>query len=830
MAGARGANREMTRALEGLRVLDFTTGMAGALATMVLADNGAEVILVETRPGAEEGWTDDPTYLLWHRGKKSVLVDLETSAGRERLQRLMEHADVLVESLDPGLAERLGIGFESAAASNPSLVYCSISAFGRAGPYAHLTLSDGIVNAKTGRMRDQVGHQGDRPTYRAVNDTSYHTAMFCVQAILAGLRVAAQIGQGQQIETSLLNGTTAPNNPWLRFEGCELPPDLYPNQVDRSDVLNGALALDRKEGDPTMAIPSQLCTPCLDGKWIMHAHPQPKLFMSWIGVIGFDWIWDDERYKGAPTFFPSDDDRIRLNLMIFDRMKEKTSSEWIELYQQNPDCAGDVMQSTHEALYNPHFHEKHVIEVEDPRVGRMLQVGPLVAMSETPAQVRAPAPLRGQHTVEVLDKLSGPRKRQRPSPNPATALRPPLDGVVVLELATWVATPFAGALLADLGARVIKIEPLSGDPMRGRFTNEDNAVRVNQGKESIAVNLQAAEGQAILRRLVQQADIVVHNYRPGVPERLGLDYGMLRALKPDLVYVCASSYGSSGPDARRAAFNPTVGAFSGNSVFQSGEGNVPIGDQSPDPIAGSAVATAALLGLTARDRLGIGQYLETSMALSCVYCNSDDAFDYKGKAPRKNPDKEQLGIEATYRLYRAKDGWVFVDAVADTEFATLCVALGLGELPTVPRFSTKEARYESREVLGELLAEQFTSRTADEWESHLTSAGVACARADGLGYRRFIHDDPHARAVRLMVPTSHWAFSSRTRDGRYWRHRPVADFSLTMCEEGRPYAALGEHTETILARAGYSPSQILELEQMDLVASAGHEGDRAPAR
>ena len=207
-------------------------------------------------------------------------------------------------------------------------------------------------------MRDQVGHQEDRPTYRAVNDTSYHTAMFCVQAILAGLRVVARTGQGQHIETSLLNGTTAPNNPWLRFDGSQLPPDLYPNQVDRSDVLNGALVLDRKEGDPTMAIPSQLCTPCLDDKWIMHAHPQPKLFRSWIGVIGFDWIWEDERYKAAPTSFPSDDDRIRLNLMIFDRMREKTSTEWIELYQQNPDCAGEVMQSTHEALYNPHFRRK----------------------------------------------------------------------------------------------------------------------------------------------------------------------------------------------------------------------------------------------------------------------------------------------------------------------------------------------------------------------------------------------------------------------------------------------------------------------------------------
>ena len=196
------------------------------------------------------------------------------------------------------------------------------------------------------------------------------------------------------------------------------------------------------------------------------------------------------------------------------------------------------------------------------------------------------------------------------------------------------------------------MESLVGDPMRGKFTNEDNGVRVTQGKQSLALNLQAREGQAILHKLVAKADVLVHNFRPGVPRRLGLDYEQIRPMNPDLVYVCASSYGSTGGFSRRAAFNPTAGAFSGNSVFQSGEGNTPIGDQAPDPIAGSAVATAIMLGLAARWRLGVGQYLETTMMKSCVYCNSDDAFDYAGKAPRHNPDKDQLGSGSHISLVR----------------------------------------------------------------------------------------------------------------------------------------------------------------------------------
>src|SRR5581483_11775912 len=157
--------------------------------------------------------------------------------------------------------------------------------------------------------------------------------------------------------------------------------------------------------------------------------------------------------------------------------------------------------------------------------------------------------------------------------------------------------------------------------------------------------------------------------RPGVPERLKIDYATLKAIKPDLVYVYASAYGSVGPDRYRAAFNPTMGAFSGNSVFQSGEGNIPKGDQSPDPIAGSGVATGVMLGLAARVLTGKGQYVETSMMNSNIYCNSDDAFDYAGKPPRRVPEKAQLGLEATYRLYEAARGWVFLAVQFDAEFS-----------------------------------------------------------------------------------------------------------------------------------------------------------------
>jgi crotonobetainyl-CoA:carnitine CoA-transferase CaiB-like acyl-CoA transferase len=789
--------------------------MAGPLVTMIMADFGAEVIRVEP-PGGDPLWSQ-PAYLLWNRGKRSIDLDLRTPEGQDRVTDLVRSSDVLIESFRPGQAERLGIGYERMAQCNPSLVYCSISAFGSDGPYEHLKPYDGIVNAKSGRMRDQVGHYKGRPVYRAVNDTSYHAAMFALQGLLAALRVAWISGEGQHVSTSLLRGVTAPNNPWRRFDGVPLPPDLYPGQTSTDEVRRGELVPDRREADPYTAIPSQLCTECQDGRWIMHAHVQPELFRAWIHTIGFDWIWDDPRYQGAPTSYPTDQDRADLNLLILKRMKEKTAAEWIQLYTENPDCAGEIMQTTQDALHHPQFRiNGHVVSLTDSRVGPMEQVGPFVAMSATPAVISRPAPLPGQHTAEVFDGLSPERAAFH-----LAGSRPgrPLEGVVILELATWLAAPFGGTLLADLGARIIKIEPPSGDPFRGMITNE-NMIRSMQGKEPIAVDLKTPAGQEILHRLIAKADALFHNFRPGAPERLGVDYASVSQIKPDIVYLHAASYGTAGPFAKRAAFNPTIGAFSGNSVFQSGEGNIPIGDQSPDPISGSGVATAVMLGLAARWRTGLGQHLETTMMNSVVYCNSDDALTYEGKPPRHNPDQLQLGLEATYRLYETSDGWVFLAVPFDTDFSRFCQVVGLSHLLDDERFRHAASRYEHRQALAEPLQGMFATRSADDWEAELTAADVACVRADRTGHRRFLHEDPHTQALNFMVPTQHPSFESSSNGGRYWRHGPVCDFSRTPCAAGKPFSAVGERTMPILLELGYSEDEVQKLSESSVIKAS----------
>jgi crotonobetainyl-CoA:carnitine CoA-transferase CaiB-like acyl-CoA transferase len=341
-------------------------------------------------------------------------------------------------------------------------------------------------------------------------------------------------------------------------------------------------------------------------------------------------------------------------------------------------------------------------------------------------------------------------------------------------------------------------------------TNE-NMIRAFQGKENISLNLKSEQGLAIFYELVKRADIVMHNYRPGVPERLKIDYETLKQIKPDLVYVYAGSYGAIGPDRFRAAFNPTMGAFSGNSVYQSGEGNKPKGDQSPDPIAGSGVGTGMMLGLAAKILTGKGQYIETSMMNSNVYCNSDDAFDYAGKPPRRVPDKAQLGLEATYRLYATAEGWIFIAAQFDSEFAALVRALGREDLLRDARFTGWKARIANREALGAELEPIFETRTADEWERLLTHADVGAVRADEASHVRYIHTDPQPRALGFMAMTQSPEFLDKAPGGRYWRHAPVVKFSDTPCEAGKPYEGPATHTRQVLRRLGYDDAAIDRL-------------------
>lgn len=813
----------MLDATAGLRVLDLTEGMAGPLVTMILADFGAEVVRIRTKDS--EG-SDEPWRLLLDRGKQHLQLDLRSGDGIAALRELIGTFDVAVVALPAPDVDEAGLGYETLRELNPALIYCDITGFGRTGPLAQLPAEDGLVMARAGIFRGQAGWYADggRPVFRAGKEGSYFAAMLALQGILAALRVREITGEGQQVSATMLQGLTCRQNPavrWLLRDGEELPLESTGavNQQAEANTLP-------HHRDPREASLIGMLVECKDGRWIVHSLTEPHFFPAWISVLGFDWIWGDERFKGAPYSFPDDGARAELISLIKERMKTKTATEWMDAYLKAGNVCGDVVQTTQEALRHPQLAATDAtIEVDDPRVGQMLQIGPLAKVSAVTAKTCDSGP-------QADDLSAGP-----------------LSGITIIEAAYYYATPFATALLTDLGARVIKLEPVRGDPYRalagGRGGGDpvvnlghNNMVRAMQGKESIALNLKDRRGQEILRRLVAQADVFVHSFRPGVPESLGIDEKTLREIKPDLVYHYGASYGSVGPYSGQPAIDPVIAAFSGTTAYQAGEGNPPLTETGADPVAAAGHAAALMLGLLARKRTGRGQHVESQMIVSNIYLNCEDALAYTGKPARRNPDRLQLGTSPTRRLYQTAPvdshepiapyanpdpRWVFLSTEGDAQFTRFCALAGRADIAGDPRFSSRAARDQNSSALEELLQDVFRTRSAPEWERAALSEGVGCVMADAMSHFAFLHSDAQAAAVGMMTKSEHPSFG-----GTYWRHAPVLGFSSTP-GRAKPFCEKGEHTRRILAELGFDDEEMTKLKKGDVITWPAEQSETAMA-
>jgi crotonobetainyl-CoA:carnitine CoA-transferase CaiB-like acyl-CoA transferase len=802
-------------ACSDLRVLDLSTTPAGRLAAMVLADFGADVVRVDPE-GAEA------PHVMLDRGKRSVAHDPRGDEGREALRELAAGADVLIETFGAGEADRLGLGFEQLARDNPGLVHCGISPFGSTGPLAHLDGDDWLIMARAGTFRDQLGWRDvtGTPVFRAAAEPTYLAAMLTIQGALAALRARDLTGEGQRVETSLLQAVVGQLNPrvrWMRRDGEPVPRgDGYRPPVPRGTPI--------PEPPPSL---SGMLVECADGRYITHALFERDFFPRWIAVLGLDHIWDDPRFAGAPFGVPDLEDRRELGDLVRARMKERTAAEWMELFVADGNVCADVVQTTEEAMAHRQLAAaEQVVEYDDPEVGRVVAVGPIAKVPGAPAEVRGPAPRAGAHTAELAAAPWPARARREPT---GARLSGPLDGLLFVDAASHYASPAGAAWLADLGARVVKVERTTGDPYRHavRGMGEQNLVRSMQGKEDLAVDLKDPRGREVVHRLVERADGFQHNFRFGVAERLGIDWETLHALNPRLVYLYSSSFGSVGPYRAQPAIDHVISAFTGTSSRQTGEGNPAFSDRGADPMAAAANAVAMLLGLHARDRTGEGQYVETAMTLAGLYLNYAGAFAHEGRAPRPPVDPGQFGTGPTHRLYETASErpdrdlapyehpdaqWVFLSAVRDDQFARFVEAAGRSDLADDPRFASEAARDRNRHELEAELAALFLTRPARDWEADMVAAGVGVMAADAITHLAFLHHDPQAVALGMMTTAEHPSFG-----GTYWRHAPAVRHSATPGTVG-PYCEVGEHTRALLAELGYSDAEIGGLADAGVVA------------
>jgi crotonobetainyl-CoA:carnitine CoA-transferase CaiB-like acyl-CoA transferase len=791
----------MAGVFAGLRVLDLSSGIAGPMTTMLLADNGALVTRIESPRGERFGAHSGSR--VWNRGKRSAVIDLATEVGLSAFNALAASADIVVESFAPGTSNRLGIDHATLASSNPGLITCSITGYGRLGRDRDRPGYDALVAARTGLFYDQKGRRGTameyicgrpgpEPDFDASDDVvrganrpgpvfprtpwpSMGAMYFATLGIAAALRAREVTGQGQWVETSLLQGALASvclN--WQRVEHPDAP--LYWMWPVDSRSIEGLFQ-------------------CSDDRWVHHWTLRPSWVLASAEGDDLATVDLDSAYRNDPDRVSMEPDGMLTGLFLHPLLTEAFRKFPSDAWVKAGAAAGigiALVRSPGEALADESFvADGCVVELDDPEVGRIRHVGPVLEFSATPGKVAGPTAQPGRDTADVISEAAASRGTAPTMRSQRGQLAHALQGVSVLDLGLGVAGPFAGRVLADLGADVIKIHALHDTYWAGTHMG----LGTNRGKRSIALNLKHPSGRAVLDRLIERTDVVTTNWRPGAAGRLGIDYESLRERFPKLVYCNTRGY-EKGPRSDLPGTDQTAAALSGVE-WEDGAcnaGNPPLWSRSGMGDTGNALlaAIAITAALYHRDRTGEGQAVSTSIVnaqlllTSYAWIHSDGTPTQWGEV-----DAGQYGLSPFYRLYECADArWLFVAAVGVEHRRSLAAALGEDRIAL-----------ERPEKAGAILESRFAEHPAAQWCQALNTAGVPAEVVDEE-YCRTLFDDPQARASQLVAETR------AGNVGRFEDAGLLVDLSATPGIVSRGPCLCGEHTREIMLELGYTVAEI----------------------
>lgn len=392
----------------------------------------------------------------------------------------------------------------------------------------------------------------------------------------------------------------------------------------------------------------------------------------------------------------------------------------------------------------------------------------------------------------------------------------PMSGVRVIEATSWMAAPSAGAMLADMGADVIKVEPLRGDPVRGlirqprvpeQWPDIDYSFTVdNRGKRSVAIAFDEPDGAAAMRRLIDSADIFLCNLLPQRQDRFGLDPETLFATNPRLVHATLSGYGLVGPEADRPGFDVTTFFGRGGITDAMTEpgGNAPNPRTAQgDHTTGLALVASILAALRLVDQTGEGQVVDVSLMATAAWTMSSDlaATLVDGRQPTKR-DRHHCINPLVNRFRCSDERWLILNMPEERWWRPFCETVDRVEWLTDERFLTTRARFDNMPTLIDMIDEIFASKTLAEWSQILDDAGLVYGPASTMVE---LASDPQAAAVGLFPELTHSAGTFRT---------VASPIGIRGAEiEPRGLApAVGEHTAEVLTAAGFSADEIAALE------------------
>ena len=707
-----GTQRAQDHPLAGLRVIDLSSEIAGPYCSKLLVDAGADVIKVEDPAGGDplRRWSasgaeipadrDGALFQFLNASKRSIAIDLAEESGRRELLDLAASADLLIESLGAGEIERRGLGLEALQARNPALSLVSISPWGATGPSAEQPASEFTLQAATGSIAYR-GLRDRKPVAAGGRLGEWAAGTYAgVGAVCAWLS-ARNTGSGQHVDLST-------------FEAMLLCLTVYADLG--SQWFEGPLPR-------SIEIPS--IEPARDG-WVGFCTITGQQWMDFCAMLGRQDIAEEQRYLDAKERMECID---LMQEMIHGWTRERTVAEITELASLLRIPVAPIGDGRSLPQMD-HLIERGVFE-RGP--GGFLQPRPPYRLHESPLRAAGRAPRLDEHAAEIRGELASPRPARGAVAQGTDPL--PLAGLRVLDMTTFWAGPVATSFLADMGADVVKVESIQRpDGMRfaGSVMNEQlwewSPVfhGANTGKRGITLRLDSDEGMALLRRLLEGADVLIENYSARVMENFGLGWETVHELNPELIMLRMPAFGLDGPWRDRAGFAMTVEQVSG-MAWITGYPDLPLVVRGAcDPLGGMHGVFALLMALEHRRRTGEGQLVELPLVEVAINLSAEQVIEYSAYGQLLTRDENRGPVAAPQGVYACADDaeYVALAVVTDTHWRALCKEMGDPEWTRDPELATAAGRRAHHDEIDEGIEAWLVPLALDDAVGRLVAAGV----------------------------------------------------------------------------------------------------------
>ena len=730
--------------LSSYTVLDLADER-GILCGFMLAELGANVVCVEPPGGSRartcgpfaEGLADDERSLFWWayaRGKRSVVLDLETLEGQARLRALATKVDVLIESRTPGEMARLGLDYASLSAANPGLVYVSVSPFGQEGPKARWAATDLTVLAAGGPLWLQ-GDDDRAPVRISVPQAFAHAGADAAAAALVALHERNRSGRGQHVDVSAQQSVTL---------------------ATQSDVVASALGESmgsRYAGGMRVGpMVVRLVYPAKDGHVSITfvfgsaIGPATTRLMRAVCDDGFcdaalrdkDWIAFTELYLSGQETLETFE---RAKQCVADWTASKTKAELLQIAQER-DLVIAPVSTARDVVDSPQLASRSYFQPLERADGggQTKQLGPFARFSETPMAKPARAPRKGEHTDEVLAELAARPPVSFPTPERAGSDLP-LAGVRILDFMWAIAGPMATRILSDYGATVIRVESATRPdacrtmrPFVGAAGPETSALfhSCNAGKQMLTLDLSRPEAREVVLDLVRWADVVCESFTPGTMKKLGFDYETLREVKPEIIMLSTCLMGQTGPLATFAGYGNLSAAMMGFFEYTGWPDRAPAGafGAYTDYIAPKFNAAAMLAALEHRRQTGVGQHIDLSQGEAALHFLAPAILDtlVNGRVTTRSGNGDDRFAPHGCYPCAGEDAWIALAIEDDECFAALCEEMGRPDLVRDERYACAADRLANAAVLDGIVTEFTSSREAPALEARLQELGIAAHR------------------------------------------------------------------------------------------------------